>query len=176
MTNKKKIAWITDSSCSIPKGFIETHDNVYILPLNIVFGEDSYREGVDITAQEIYEKLWITKENTTTSQPNIGEIYQLYDKLKEKYEEGIILHISSKLSGTFQTSVSIANDVGFKVTAIDSKLLSIPLRHLIEEGIRLEKEQASIEEIVSHIQQLIKKSHVVATPANLEQLKKRWSD
>lgn len=169
---KKKIAWITDSSCSLSKEFIESHDNVYVLPLNMLFGENVYREGIDITDRQVYEKLRNTKEKTTTSQPNLGAVYDLFHQLKEEYEEGIILHISSSLSGTFQTSVSVARDVEFKVTAIDSKWGSYPLGYLIEEGIRLEKEQVSVKEIISHLSQSIKKCRLVATPSSLEQLKK----
>lgn len=169
---KKKIAWITDSSSYLTKEFLEENDNVYVLPLNILFGEESYREGVEITDKEIYEKLKVTNEKTTTSQPNLGDVYALYEKLKEEYEEGIILHISSALSGTYQTSVSVANELGFKVTAIDSKLFSIPLGYLIKEGIRLENEGKNTEEIISHLENIIERTRIVATPNDLEQLKK----
>lgn len=168
---KKRIAWITDSTCSLPASFIEEND-IYVLPINIIFGGEVYREGVDISHEDFYEKLKDSEIAPTSSQPAIGEMMELFEKLKEEYEQGIAIHCSSNLSGTFQTSFSAARSVEFKTTHIDSKIGSHPLGFIIKEGVRLEKENATIEEIETHLQSLADKAKLMFSPSNMEQLKK----
>ena len=96
----KKIAWITDTAALLTPQFIEQH-NVHVLPLNIVFEDGAYREIVDLTHKEFYEKLRTTKEHPTTSQPNFGEHVALYERLKEEgYDVAIAVHTSAQQSGT----------------------------------------------------------------------------
>lgn len=168
---KKKIAWITDSTCSLPKEFIEEND-VYVLPINIIFGSEVYREGVDISNEDFYEKLKATNVSPTSSQPNIAEMLSLYETLKDEYEEAIAIHCSSKLSGTLRTSESIAQEAGLPMTVIDSKIGSHPLGYMLKEGIRLEKKGFSKEDIVIHLNGLADKSRLIFTPSNMDQLKK----
>ncbi|MGN1400665.1 MAG: DegV family protein [Bacillus sp. (in: firmicutes)] len=168
---KKKIAWITDSACSLPKDFIDQND-IYVLPLNLILGEEIYRENVDISHEEFYEKVKESPLSPTTSQPVLGEMYELFEKLQNEYEQGIAIHCSSKLSGTYQTSRTTAQSLGFNVHHIDSKIGSHPMGHLVKEGVRLAGEGMPAAEIADHIRSLTEKVRLMICPQNLEQLKK----
>lgn len=171
MTTLNNIAWITDSTSSLSEEFIK-NNHIYVVPLSIIFGEESYLEGVDITAEDFYPKLAASKVLPKTSQPAIGEFVKLYQKLKDQYKHAIAIHASSALTGTYQSSVAASSMVDFKVDVIDSKIGSFPLGRMIEKGVELQKEGKSYDEIVSHLRTLPNKANLYMAPGSLEQLHK----
>lgn len=168
----KKIAWITDSTSSLDKDFIEKHPHVHIVPLNIIFGDVSYREHVDITDEQFYEKLRTVKELPKSSQPAIGDFVTLYEMLKEEFDCAIAVHCSSKLSGTLQSSKTAAEMVGFDVSFVDSKIGSYPISKMIQKGVQLHIDGESVKTIVSTLEDMTSKSRLFFTPSNMEQLHK----
>jgi DegV family protein with EDD domain len=171
MTTQKDIAWVTDSTSSLSEDFIR-NNNIYVVPLSIIFGEESYLEGVDITAEDFYPKLAASKVLPKTSQPAIGEFVELYQKLKEEYKHAIAIHASSALTGTYQSSVAASSMVDYKVEVIDSKIGSYPLGRMIEKGIEMQQAGKSYEDIVSHLRTLPDKANLYMAPGSLEQLHK----
>ena len=167
-----KIAWITDTASLLPQTFIDKH-NIHVLPLNIVFGEEAFRETVDISHKEFYEKMRTTKGHPTSAQPNFGEHVGLYERLKsEGYDCAIALHTSSKQSGTFSSAPMAAEQAGFKTYAIDSMIGSYPMQRMLEKGIELADEGKSIEEIVEGIEAMRPDCELAFIPASLEKLHK----
>lgn len=171
MTTLNNIAWVTDSTASLTEAFIKEND-IYVVPLSIIFGEESYLEGVDITAEDFYPKLSASKVLPKTSQPAIGEFVELYKKLKRQYKHAIAIHASSELTGTYQSSVAASSMVDFKVDVIDSKIGSFPFGRMVEKGIELQKEGKSYAEIVSYLRTLPDKANLYMAPGSLEQLHK----
>lgn len=168
----KKIAWITDTAAQLDEAFIQKH-NVHVLPLSVVFDEGSYRESIDLTQEEFYDKLRLAKVSPKTSQPAIGEMLELYEKLQsEGYDFAIALHLSSGLSGTFDSAQSAAEMSDFKVYPIDSKIGSFPMVKMIEAGERMFAEGKDAEEVVATIQGMAKRSHLSFIPSSLNQLHK----
>ncbi|MET0961156.1 MAG: DegV family protein [Psychrobacillus psychrotolerans] len=91
---KKKVAWITDTDALLDSTFIEKH-NIYVLPLNIVFEDGTFKETIDMTHDEFYDKLRTAKIHPKTSLPPIGEMVQLYEDLKAKgYDCAVAVHTS----------------------------------------------------------------------------------
>ena len=171
MTKQRKIAWVTDSTATLSKQYIAQH-HIYVVPLEIIFGSESFKEDVDITAEAFYKRLEESKELPKTSQPAIGEFVSLYEKLKGEYEYVIAIHASSALTGTYQTSVSAAAMVGLPIEIIDSKIGSYALGKMVQKGIELEQQGRTYEEIVSYLQTLPDKGRLYMIPGSLEQLHK----
>ena len=171
MTTLNEIAWVTDSTSGLTEEFIK-NNHIYVVPLSIIFGEESFLEGVDITAEDFYPRLAASKVLPKTSQPAIGEFVELYQKLKEQYKHAIAIHASSALTGTFQSSVAASSMVDFKVDVIDSKIGSYPLGRMVEKGVELQKEGKSYSEIVSYLKTLPDKANLYMAPGSLEQLHK----
>ena len=171
MTTQNEIAWVTDSTSSLPNDFIE-NNHIYVVPLSIIFGDESYLEGVDITAEDFYPKLAASKVLPKTSQPAIGEFVELYEKLKKQYKHAIAIHASSELTGTYQASVAASSMVDYKVDVIDSKIGSYPLGRMIEKGVAMQKEGKAYDEIVSYLRTLPEKGNLYMAPGSLEQLHK----
>ena len=167
-----KIAWITDTAAQLDESFIRKH-NVHILPLSIVFADVVFKETVDMTQEEFYDKLRVAKNPPKTSQPAIGEMVALYEKLQEQgYDCAIALHVSSGLSGTFDSSQTAAQMVDFKVYPIDSKIGSYPMIKMIEIGNELLEQGHDIKEVIAAIKKMTENSKLSFIPANLNQLHK----
>lgn len=131
----EKIAWITDSTCLMDPELAQNLQ-VHIVPLHVIFGEKSYREGLEISSEEFYEKMKTEPNLPSTSQPSIGSFVELYKELKTTFERGIAVHLSSIHSGTLSTSKMAAELAEFPVEAIDSKSALYPMTQMILEGIR----------------------------------------
>ncbi|UFU00435.1 DegV family protein [Radiobacillus kanasensis] len=167
----RKIAWITDSTSGLSKDFIEKH-NIFVLPMNVIVNDISYREDIDITKDEFYEKLKVHGLGAKTSQPTFGEFVELYEKLKTEYDCGIALHASSELTGTYQSSQSASEMANFPVEVIDSRIGAYPLGKMIDLGIELEQKGQEYEEIVETLRTLPEKAQLYLFPENLEQLRR----
>lgn len=167
----KKLAWITDSTCGLPREFIE-ENNIHVLPLSVIVNEVSYKVDVDITKDQFYEKLKEHGEGATTSQPAFGEFINLYEKLKETYDYGIAIHASSELTGTYQSSINASKQTGFPVEVIDSKIGAYALGKMIRNGIELEKQGKTYEEMIQIVKTYPEQTDMYLLPASFEQLKR----
>lgn len=166
---KKRIAWITDSASSLtPQEAAEY--NIHVVPVSVIFGEEVYRDGVDLSVKAFYQKLSNTNVQPTTSQPTTQEFVNLYEQLKEEYEIGIAVHISGALSGTLSGSISAAEMAGFPLIPIDSKFGAAGMVTMLKEGIRLEKEGKSLEEIKDYLISLSDKVKGFMMVGSLDQL------
>lgn len=169
--SKPKIAWITDTTASLSKEFVAQH-NIYVIPLHVVINDQFYKETIDISAEDFYEKMSNEEGKFQSSQPNIGDIIDLYERLKGEYDFGIAIHASSTLTGTYQTSVMAAEMVGFKLFAIDSHTGSYPLSFIVKKGIELVEQGLGINEVVSQLNSLREHTRLYLVPSNLDQLHK----
>ena len=115
-------AIVLDSTADYPEA-PEQHANFRVVPLYVRFGEQSYRDYVDITPAEFYERLRGADELPTTSQPTPGDFVAAYEELAG-YERILCVVLSAKLSGTFASAELAAQDFGGRVRVLDSRVTS----------------------------------------------------
>lgn len=168
---KKRIAWIVDSTIHISDK-LKNHPDLFLVPLNIHFGDEQFVDGIDLTTTQLYEKIKTTKEFPKTSQPSAGTFAETYEKVAQNYDEAIAVHVSDKLSGTLTASKSGAEIVNFPVTYIDSLSLSYGTTALVERGIELAENGASVEEIKKKLDQMAGTVRNFISIGNLDQLYK----
>ena len=145
-------AVVLDSTADFPEA-PERYPNFRVVPLYVRFGDESYKDYVDITAAEFYEKLQSSPELPTTSQPTPGDFLATFEELSGTYEHIISLQISSTLSGTYGSAVTAAEMLGNgKVHVIDSRtvaaslaLLAIGVQRRLERGTTREEIDAFVE-------------------------------
>lgn len=155
-TNMGKVALITDSTAYIPKELRE-EKNIFMIPLNIVFGQESYKEELDITTEEFYEEMKIREELPKTSQPAIGLFEEMYTKLSKDYDEIIVITLSSGISGTFQTAVSAATMVeDVKIHVFDSEISCIVQGFYVLKAAEMASKDADIGDIIKALQEMKK--------------------
>ncbi|MFF2753275.1 DegV family protein [Psychrobacillus sp. NPDC058041] len=168
---KKKIAWVVDSSAYVNTS-LQEHPDVYIIPLYISFGQQQFIDGVDLTSEQLYERIRNGTENAKTSQPSTGEFAELYTNLSKEYESIIAIHISKSLSGTISSSINGAQIAQVQVECIDSLSLSAGITGLVEKGLLLEEQGLSFEEIASSLRKEATKFRNYILIGNLTQLYK----
>jgi DegV family protein with EDD domain len=117
-------AIVVDSTADFPDAQ-EHYSNWRVVPLYVNFGTESYKDGVDLTAAQFYERLRTSAELPTTSQPTPGDFLAPYEELGS-YERILSIHIASNLSGTFQSAGTAAEQLGDgRVRTIDSETASV---------------------------------------------------
>ncbi|MDN3015206.1 DegV family protein [Paenibacillus sp. BSR1-1] len=168
---KAKIAWITDTTSSLSKEFIQQH-HVHVIPLHVVINDEFYKETIDISEQEFYDRMKNEDGKFQSSQPSINDFVELYRQLKEDYDFGIAIHASSLLTGTYQSSVMAADMEDFKLFAIDSQTGSYPLSFLIKRGIELVEQGLDIHDVVAALNYYREDTRLFLVPSNLDQLHK----
>jgi len=151
-----KTAIVTDSTAYIPKELREKY-NIHMIPLSVVFGSESYREEVDITAEEFYKELKVQKDLPTTSQPPTGEFVELFEKLGQENDAIISIHLSSGISGTYQGSVTAGEMVeGVKVYPFDSEISCMVQGFYALEAAEMASEGKPAEEIIERLNEMKK--------------------
>jgi len=121
-------AIVLDSTADFPEA-PERFQNWRVVPLYVLFGDESYRDYVDLSPTEFYARLRSAEELPTTSQPTPGDFLQAYEELAG-YERIYSLHISSTLSGTYQSATTAAAEFGDKVRTVDSESASAAIAML----------------------------------------------
>lgn len=122
-------AIVLDSTADFPDA-AERFANWRVVPLYVLFGEESFRDGVDLTATEFYERLQREAALPTTSQPTPGDFLACFEQLAG-YERVFSIHIASELSGTFQSAGTAAAQLGDgRVRTIDSGAASAAITML----------------------------------------------
>jgi len=117
-------AIVVDSTADFPDAQ-DRYPNWRVVPLYVNFGTDSYKDGVDLTAAQFYERLRTSPELPTTSQPTPGDFLAAYEELGS-YERILSVHIAANLSGTFQSAGTAAAQLGDgRVRTIDSQSASV---------------------------------------------------
>lgn len=167
----KKIAWVVDSTTGLSDSFLK-ENNVFMLPINVIFGEDTFRERIDLPYKEFYEKLKSSAISPKTSQPNLGEIVETFEKIKDQYEHAIAFTVSKKVSGTFSTFMAAREMAGLQIEVIDSESGGYGIDRLLLKGLELESKGEDINKIKEELVEMNKNIPFYVIPSNLEQLKK----
>src|SRR3954468_17752023 len=122
-------AIVVDSTADFPEA-PERFPNWRVVPLYVRFGDESYRDYVELSPHEFYERLRAAPETPTTSQPTPGDFLATYEELAG-YERILSLHIASSLSGTHQSAGTAAQQLGDgRVRTIDSQSASVAIAML----------------------------------------------
>jgi DegV family protein with EDD domain len=168
--NSENTAIVVDSTADFPEA-PRTFRNWRVVPLYVRFGDESKRDYVDIGPDEFYARLRTAVELPTTSQPTPGDFLAAYEELSE-YERIYSLHISAKLSGTFESARTAAAELGDTVRVIDTETASAAITMLgLAMQRRLERGTTD-EEIDELIERFKRDAGLLFTVDTLEFLRK----
>lgn len=160
---------ITDSASDITDN---NREELIVLPISITFGEEEFQDGVTLTHRMFYEKLIESDELPATSQVPPFTFEEVYRKIRKQGDRAIVITLSSKLSGTWQSASVAARDYGDTVCVVDSENASIGQRALVEYGLRLIERGLAFEEIVEKLEADKSRIRLIALLDTLEYLKK----
>ncbi len=146
---------------------------VEIIPLTVLFGEeDTYRDGVDITNREFYERLSRAETLPTTAQVPPETFIHRFERLVAEGDQVLGIFISSAMSGTYQ-SACIARDIvdGENIAVVDSQTVTFALGLLVETACILRDQGLSLEELSGRLEELSKRVRLLAVVDTLKYLK-----
>lgn len=143
-----------------------------VLPLKTIFGEQEYRDGIDITHKEFYEKLIESDVHPTTSQIPPYEFEEVFKRVKADGDTAVCITVAGKLSGTFQSAHIAAEEFTDVIQIVDSESVAIGEYVLVELALKLREEGKTAEEIASFLNIAKKRLKVIALLDTLEYLKK----
>lgn len=162
---------ITDSAADLDEAFAKTHE-VAIAPLRTIFPDGEYLQGVDLTAQQFYEKLIESTEVPRTSQATPYDFEQLFEEAIAAGDDVVAIILSSGLSGTYNSAMAAAANYEGRVFVVDSLSVTVGQQLLVERAIQLREEGLSAADIAQKLD--IEKDQLVVIAAldTLEYLKK----
>ena len=142
------------------------------LPLTVFFGDEEYADAVTLTHQEFYNKLTTNPNHPTTSQVTPAAFADAYEKVTANGDEAVVITISSKLSGTYQSAVIAADDYEGKVFVVDSMTATAGEVVLLRYGMELAAQGLSAAQIAAKLDEEKSRVRIFATLDTLEYLKK----
>ena len=149
-----KIAFVTDSTAYLPEELIKEY-KITVVPQVLIWGDQTFQDGVDIQPEEFYKRLKTTKVMPTTSQVSIVTMQNTFQKLIDKGFDVLGVFISAKLSGTFQSAIQGRENLGIsagKVTIVDSNSTAMAMGFQILIAVRAANQGASLPDCVSLIE------------------------
>ncbi len=163
-----KVMIVTDSTSNIPAELFSGHP-ITVLPLQVIWNGEIFRDGIDIQPGDFYNRLATEKNMPSTSQTTPEEFKQAYSKLLDEGYDILSIHISSKLSGTMDSAIQAKRTFnGAAIELVDSLSTSMAMGFQVMSAARLAKMGASIEECKAVAQAAIKHSGVFFAVNTLE--------
>jgi DegV family protein with EDD domain len=163
---------VTDSTAYLPERLVQEHD-IRIVPLYVHFGEEAFKDQVEISSEEFYARLVQASELPKTSQPSAGEFHQVFKELVDAGHEVITLTISSKLSGTWNSAVAAKEMLpDAPISVIDTLSTSMGQQIMVEEAIEAIAAGATRDEVVERVEAIKPKVRLFFTVDTLEYLAK----
>ena len=159
---------IVDSTADLMPEF---KSRVHTVPLTVHFGQEEYTDGVTIDHKTFYEKLIETDVHPSTSQATPIAFEKEYEKVRETEDEAVVITLSSKLSGTYQSAMIAAQDYD-NIYVVDSASAAIGTGVLVEYAVKLVKEGKSAQDIADELDKKKDDVVLVAMLDTLEYLKK----
>ena len=167
-----KIALVTDSTCDLPKSVVKDK-NITVIPLNVHFGEETFLDGIDLQSNEFFEKLSTSEIHPQTSQPSVGRFVETYNDLLKKHDSILSLHISSKLSATYNSALQAQKEIGNeKIRVIDSMNGTLGLGAIVHHIAELNQKGESFENLVKEAEKIIPNAIFMGLVPTLEYLAK----
>ncbi len=164
---------VTDSVADLPSQVV-SELGITVVPLNVRFGTEVYRDGVDLTAEQFYDRLVHSQTPPVTSVPSPGTFAEVYDKLAEETDEILAIILSSKLSGTYEVALQSIGLMKKKcrVEVIDSQWATMAQGFIVMKAAKAAKAGTSLNEVVEITRNNIPRVDFLAAFDTLEYLKR----
>ncbi|GEL07639.1 DegV family protein [Salisediminibacterium halotolerans] len=146
-----EIAIVTDSTAYLSAAERSEY-GITMVPLNVIFGDETFQEETDITAEQFYEKMKSAEQLPTTSQPPVGLFEETFSELAKTYDDIIVVTLSSGISGAHQTALTAANVTeNARVHVFDSEISCYVQGFFVLTAAKLAEKGKSVKEIMDHL-------------------------
>ncbi|HEY5685493.1 MAG TPA: DegV family protein [Acidimicrobiia bacterium] len=163
---------VTDSSCDLPPALVDQY-GLEVVPLTIRFGSDEYVDGRDLGPGDFWRKLRSSDQLPETAAPSAGSFLQAFQNLFEGGATGVVaLTLSGQLSGTYQSAVIAAEQLGYPIKVLDSRTVSMGLGLPVLAAARAASAGGDLAAVVAAAVDAADGTHVLAALQTLEFLKR----
>lgn len=167
-----KVKVIIDSTVYMPEKYLKELD-IDVIPLHVIWGDDIYRDGVDISPEEFYGRLPDAKVMPTTSQPSPKEFMELYEKYLAEGRDILSIHISAQMSGTVDSANQAKAQLGAdNIEVLDSQFTTLGTAFQAISAARAAKQGASLEECAAIARNVRENTQIYFLVDTLEFLKR----
>jgi DegV family protein with EDD domain len=166
------IAVVTDSTSDLPPDIAQLH-GISVVPLNVHIEDETFLDGVTISADEMYRRLPDQKVIPTTSAPSVGTFAEMYEKLGETHDEIISVHLSSKLSLTHGAAVNAVSELGSngpRIEVVDTEQASMALGYTAVQAAEAIAGGSSLDDAVALVKNASKRAVFIGMVDTLEYL------
>jgi DegV family protein with EDD domain len=162
---------VTDSVADIPSQIVQEL-GISIIPVLVRFGEETYRDGIDMTSDQFYERLVHSQVMPVTSVPSLDMFARTYARLAEETDEILAIMLSAKLSGLYNAALQSASLMESKcrIEVVDSKLAVMAQGFVVIEAARAARDGAGLDEILEIVNRNIPRADMRAALDTLEYL------
>jgi DegV family protein with EDD domain len=158
VTGTRRFAVVTDSTADLPDDWRARY-GIEVVPLKVIFGDQTFRDRIDITDDEFFRRLATATKLPTTSAPSPGEFADMYRRLAEDHDGCISIHLGGQLSATVEAARLGAEEVeGFTVHVVDSQTVTMPIAFLCQ----VAAERETLKEATDAVEARVPKSRVLA--------------
>ncbi len=157
----KRVAIVTDSTATVPQNLIEEL-NIGVVPVLLLYGSQSFRDGVDITPGEVYEQLRAGGRIPTSAAPSVGEFVRTFAQAAENASGILSIHMSPRLSATYnvaRTASELVENVPIQV--LNCNTAAMGQGFVVIEAARAASAGASLEEVWKRAEQVAAKMHLL---------------
>lgn len=168
---------VTDSTADIPLDQAKT-SGITIVPLTVFFGDVAYLDGIELDSTSFYSKLQTSKDLPRTSQPSPAAFQEAYIHLINEGADAILsIHLSSKLSGTYQSACTARDTLPdtvkkIPIEIIDSQNISIAMSRSIFLAAQEAREELGLPEIKAHVLDELARTHILCVLDTLEYVRR----
>jgi DegV family protein with EDD domain len=162
---------VADSASDLPPVIAEEL-GITVVPVNVQFGDTVYRDGIDLSTDEFYEKLRKSKILPKTSAPSPGTFRETYDRIAQNADAIVSIHVSSRLSATYDAARLACSDFDFPVSIIDTETASMACGLLVITAARAAQNGASLVEIEGLLRNAIPSTITYGVFSTLEYLQR----
>jgi len=167
---RRPVALVVDSSADLPDSLLDRH-HIALVPLQVMFGDEVYRDRVELKADEFYRRLRASKVLPTTSQPTPADFVRVLRDARAEADEVVAVLLAAKLSGTFQSAQAAVKAAELKgVHLVDSASASLGLGLLALRGAELAESGWGAADIVAELKRVRRQSGAFVTVDTFENL------
>lgn len=162
---------VTDSSADLPAQLAQEL-GITVVPLYVRFGDEVYRERVEISEEDFYQRLFHGPIHPVTIQPNPQDFANVYQKLSQEADGIVSIHISSKLSGTCNSALQGKEEIekGCPIEVVDSQIVTVGLGLICIAAAAVAKTGADLQQVVKEVKQTLPNVHLLALVDTLKYL------
>ncbi len=168
---------VTDSTADIPAD-LAVELGITVVPLTVFFGEEAFLDGVELDNAGFYRKLQSARDLPRTSQPAPARFQEAYTRLIDEGADGILsVHLSSKLSGTYQSACTARDSLSesarqIPIEVINSKSISVGMSRAIMQAAEESRQSGKLDAIKTHALDQLARTHILAVLDTLEYVKR----